>query len=112
MVPVNSKSFEAILLDFGILDLSNAFITLEIKNEEGFSAVVDNLKVNLTDLKVSRINMDEKHEKIQEVYLLEPVTFNVNVKRNLSAGWYNAIPDLDISGNIQTIMVSKPLVNV
>lgn len=106
VVPVNSKSFEAILLDFGTLNLSNSFITLDAKNADGYPAVIDNLNVSLTDLKVSRIHMNEKHEKTHECYLLEPVTFNVDLKRNLSAGWYNAVPDLDISGKIQTIKVS------
>lgn len=105
IVPVDSKSFEAILLDLGTINLSNTFLTLDAKNSEGYPAVVDDLKIALTDLKISRIQLNEQLEKIRECYLLEPVTFNIVLKRNISAGWYNAIPDMDISGKIQTIKV-------
>lgn len=107
VVPVNSKSFDAVVLDLGTLSLSNSFITLDIKNIAGYPAVVDQLKVALTDLTMSRILLDEHYQKIRECYLLEPVTFNIDLKRNLSAGWYNAIPDIDISGKILMIKVGN-----
>lgn len=106
VIPVKSNSLDAILLDLGTINLSNTFLTLDTKNAEGHPAVVDNLKVALADLKVSRIRLNEQHDKIRECYLLEPVTFNIDLKRNLSAGWYHAIPDIDISGKIQTIKVN------
>lgn len=106
VVPVDSKSFDAILLDLGTINLSNTFLTLiDITNAEGHPAVVDNLKVALTDLKISRVLLNQDQEKIRECYLLEPVTFNIDLKRNLSTGWYNSIPDIDISGKVQTIKV-------
>lgn len=89
----------------GTIKLSNTFLTLEARNTEGHPAVVDNLNIALTDLKISRIHLNEKHEKINECYLLEPLTFMLDLKRNLSAGWYNAIPDIEVSGKIQTIKV-------
>lgn len=105
VVPVNSQSFSAILLDLGTINLSNTFITLNKTNSEGHPAVVDQLEVALTDLTISRIQLNETSEKIHERYLLEPTTFNVAIKRNLSAGWYKDIPDINISGKIQTIKV-------
>ncbi|CAH1965913.1 unnamed protein product [Acanthoscelides obtectus] len=103
IVPMNSKSYDAMSLDLGTIKLLNHFITLEAKNDENYHAIVDNLKISLTDLKITRIKIGPKHDVANECNLLEPVTFNLNVKRNLSLSWYKDIPDLDISGDIKMI---------
>lgn len=102
---MDSRSYNAIILDLGTIKLSNTFLTLATRNIEGHPAVVDNLNIALTDLKISRIRLNEEHEKIKECYLLEPLTFVLDLKRNLSVSWYNAIPDIEVSGKIQTIKV-------
>lgn len=40
-----------------------------------------------------------------EVLLLRPVSIIVEIKRNLSAAWYNDIPDIEISGRLKRIDV-------
>nr|CAI5824993.1 unnamed protein product [Callosobruchus analis] len=105
IVPMNSKSFDAVSLDLGTIKLLNHFDTLEVKNDDNYPAVVDNLKISLTDLKITRIKIGHKNEVVKECTLLQPLTFNVKVKRNLSLSWYKAIPDLDISGDIKVIQL-------
>ncbi|KAJ8953002.1 hypothetical protein NQ318_015363 [Aromia moschata] len=98
IVPVNSQSYDALFLDLGVISLSNKFLTLDIRNEEGYSAVVDELQVNLSDLKVARVKLNTKFEVEGECTLLEPINLHIVIKRNLSTGWYNSVPDIDISG--------------
>ncbi|CAG9772493.1 unnamed protein product [Ceutorhynchus assimilis] len=102
-VPVSSQKMDAILLDLGVISITNKFLVMEYKNEEGFSAVVDNMKITLTDLKLSKIELDHKVNIVEEWSILQPINFEVHCKRNLSASWYKAIPDLNISGRIQLI---------
>lgn len=106
VIPVDSKSYEAILLDMGHISLTNAFLVLDIKNDLDHKAVIDEMKMKLTNFKLIRIELDRNtHESINECVLLEPVTFNVAVRRNLSASWYKAVSDLDISGQMKSIKV-------
>lgn len=103
IVPVSSTSYHALEIDLGHLALTNSFITLDIRNEKGYPAVVDEMKMKLTNLKIQRIEMDVNRKVLKHCDILEPVTFTVTVRRNLSSAWYEAIPDLGISGQIQTI---------
>lgn len=38
--------------------------------------------------------------------ILNPTSFALILKRNLSSGWYKEIPELDISGRLKSIIVS------
>ncbi|KAG5886081.1 Vacuolar protein sorting-associated protein 13, partial [Gonioctena quinquepunctata] len=105
LVPVDSRSYDCLLLDMGVIKLSNTFLTIDVKNEEGHPVTVDDLKICLTELKVSRIHMNTKCEIVSESSLLDPLTFIIVVKRNLSA-WYRSIPDIDVFGKIGMIEVS------
>lgn len=105
IVPVDSTSYHAIEVDLGHMALSNSFIVLEVKNEHGHPAVIDEMKMKLTDMKVQRIQLDANHKVVKSCELLEPVTFILTVRRNLSSSWYEAVPDLAIGGNIKTIKV-------
>lgn len=105
VVPVDSKSFHAILLDMGHVTLTNSFLHLDVRNVE-HSAVIDEMKMNLTDFKLSRIELNKEHQTIKECALLEPLTFVLSVRRNLSTSWYRSVPDLHVSGQIKTIKVN------
>jgi vacuolar protein sorting-associated protein 13A/C len=48
----------------------------------------------------------EAKEVINESVILQPITFGLLMLRNLSAGWYKEIPDIDVSGRLETIKVS------
>lgn len=45
-----------------------------------------------------------------DVNILNPTTFALIIKRNLSASWYKEIPELDISGRLKSIVVSGNLI--
>ncbi|XP_018574731.1 vacuolar protein sorting-associated protein 13 isoform X2 [Anoplophora glabripennis] len=103
VVPVACKSFQALILDLGVLYLSNTFLTLETKNAEGFSAVIDELKVSLSQFQLLRVKLDQKGEKIKSEELIAPINIDIIIRRNLSASWFNAVPDIYISGKIKII---------
>lgn len=107
VVPVDSKSRKALLLDMGYMTLTNTFLTLDVKDElKVHSAVIDEMKMKLTHFKLSSIELNESLIMVHETVMLEPVTFILSVKRNLSASWYKVAPDLAVSGQIKTIKVS------
>ncbi|KAF7282566.1 hypothetical protein GWI33_002356 [Rhynchophorus ferrugineus] len=103
LVPVSSQSTDALLLDLGVISINNRFILLEVKNEEGYSAVVDEMKIALTNLIQSKVKLDASESILEENNILEPINLELKIMRNLSASWYNAIPDVDISGKIKAI---------
>lgn len=61
--------------------------------------------LELEDMKVSCVSLKEDYQETQqERKLLRPTSFKLYVKRSLSS-WYEALPDLDISGRMKTIAV-------
>nr|XP_023022780.1 vacuolar protein sorting-associated protein 13-like [Leptinotarsa decemlineata] len=104
LFPVDSQNYNCLLLDMGVITLSNAFLNLDVENEE-HPVVVDDLKITLTDLKVSRIKLNEEYQTITESSLLKPLSFNIAIKRNLST-WYTSIPDITVFGKIEMIEIS------
>lgn len=53
IVPQNSLSLEALCLDFGYLSITNLFLVIP-KGTDHIPAVIDQLSLNLQNLKVSR----------------------------------------------------------
>lgn len=51
----------------------------------------------------------EKFAIENEILLLEPVSFTLLIKRNLSTAWFTSIPDIDMSGRLNkiNILISK-----
>ncbi|KAJ4449971.1 hypothetical protein ANN_01378 [Periplaneta americana] len=110
VIPVNSKSNDTLILDFGNLTLYNKFKTLNVRSLKGHPAVVDELNLDLQNLKLSRAKLDdEAKEVVNESLILQPITFGLLVLRNLSAGWYKEIPDLDLSGRLESINFSRKM---
>lgn len=68
------------------------------------------MKLELKDMQISKV------EIIQEAgiddglkhgdNILNPTSFALIIKRNLSSGWYKEIPELDFSGRLKSIVVS------
>ncbi|XP_011630655.2 LOW QUALITY PROTEIN: vacuolar protein sorting-associated protein 13 [Pogonomyrmex barbatus] len=104
-VPMNSKSEHSLMLDMGNLMVCNVFKKLEAMNEDtGECPIVDEMKIELQNLKLSRVRLNmEKFISENEVLLLEPVTFILLMKRNLSTAWFTNIPDIDMSGRLNKI---------
>lgn len=81
------------------------------------------MKLELKDMKITKVEIckqEDGHHKTStsdivyglrnDVNILNPTTFALIIKRNLSAGWYKEIPELDISGRLKTIEVSANFV--
>lgn len=104
-VPMNSKNEHSLMLDMGNLMICNVLKKLEVMNEEtGECPMVDEIKIELQNLKLSRVRLNvEKFTSENEVLLLEPVTFTLLMKRNLSTAWFTVVPDIDMSGRLNKI---------
>lgn len=143
LVPVHSQSLEAIVIDLGNLKISNRINNLDVKNDHG-PAVIDEMKVELSDVKLSKvllhgedesnrssdtnitsrfhssgqfiifdkqskIRIFQKHliftELVYEIddYVLKPTSFTLIVKRNLTSGWYKELPQIEITGRLNSI---------
>lgn len=53
-VPMYSKSDHCLTLDMGNLTICNVFKKLEVRNESEDSPIVDEMKIELQNLKLSR----------------------------------------------------------
>lgn len=106
VIPGDSKSLDAIILSLGHLIMSNQFLNLGVENSVGQPAIIDDLKLNLTDLKLMRVLLKPNYEVQFASVLLQPVSFHLWLKRNLSSMWYTDIPDIDIIAELQSIEVS------
>lgn len=53
IIPQNSFSLEALCFDFGYLSITNSFLVIH-KGTDHIPAIIDELRLNLQDLKVSR----------------------------------------------------------
>jgi vacuolar protein sorting-associated protein 13A/C len=63
LVPVHSQSLEAIIVDLGNLKITNLINNLDVKSEHG-QAVIDEMKVELSDVKLSKVLL---HDNINDV---------------------------------------------
>ncbi|CAG9795097.1 unnamed protein product [Diatraea saccharalis] len=105
IVPENSQSRNAMLLDLGRMTLNNKFIDIHAPDVSN-KVTVDELTLELEDMKVSCVHLEDAQTSIsQERKLLRPISFNLLVKRSLST-WYESLPDLDVSGRIKTIAIT------
>ncbi|KAI4489144.1 hypothetical protein M0804_004642 [Polistes exclamans] len=103
-VPRNSKSEHCLMLDMGNFTVCNIFKKLETETESGEYPIVDEMKIELQNLKLSRIRLNKIEFTIEnEVLLLEPVSFTLLMKRNLSTAWFTSIPDIDMYGRLNKI---------
>ncbi|XP_028027252.1 vacuolar protein sorting-associated protein 13 isoform X3 [Bombyx mandarina] len=105
VVPENSKSLNAMLIDLGRMNLNNRFVDLPVADVSN-KVTVDELTLELEDMKVSCVELTDEHQEYSyERKLLRPTSFKLFVKRSLSS-WYEALPDLDISGRMKTIAIT------
>ncbi|KAJ8733309.1 hypothetical protein PYW08_001607 [Mythimna loreyi] len=105
IVPENSKSRNAMLIDLGRMTLNNKFVDMNVLGVSN-TVTVDELTLELENMKVSCVKLEEDYnEYFQERKLLRPTSFKLFVKRSLSL-WYESLPDLDVSGRMNTIAIT------
>lgn len=66
--------------------------------------------LELKDMQISKGEVIRKSDGSDDLKhdenILNPTSFALIIKRNLSSAWYKEIPELDISGRLKSIVVS------
>ncbi|OQV22887.1 Vacuolar protein sorting-associated protein 13A [Hypsibius exemplaris] len=98
IMPQNSRSNNALLVDLGTLVLSNRFVMTPEH------AVMENLKLTFAAVKFSRITVLSNQTIIKEVPLLyQPQAMEISVVRNLSTMWFTGAPDITVVGGLNSL---------
>ncbi|XP_039957880.1 vacuolar protein sorting-associated protein 13 [Bactrocera tryoni] len=115
IVPMDSQSFNAIVLDLGFLSLNNITTEVDVPSDSR-RAVLDEIKLELKNMRLAKaaILLDQGRrssvDTVDMAYgikshlnILDPVSCALIVKRNLSSTWYKEVPEMDISGHLKSI---------
>ncbi|XP_061592670.1 intermembrane lipid transfer protein VPS13C isoform X5 [Cololabis saira] len=99
IIPQSSSSHNALVMDLGLITVENSFALLPVEGCP-LPAVIDNMDVQLTELKLSRtcVDLDSGQPSTE---LLEPVNLHLNVRRNLSASWYQKMAAVEVIGDLK-----------
>ncbi|XP_056226494.1 intermembrane lipid transfer protein VPS13C isoform X5 [Seriola aureovittata] len=103
IIPQSSTSHDALVMDLGLIMVGNSFSLLPVDGCP-LPAVIDNMDVQLTQLKLSRTCMDLVSDQ-PHTELLEPVNLHLNIKRNLAASWYKKMAAIEIDGDLKPMKV-------
>lgn len=103
IIPQSSTSHDALVMDLGLITVGNSFSLLPV-NGCPLPAIIDNMDVRLTQLKLSRTCMDLGSDQ-PSIELLEPVNLHLNIKRNLAASWYKSMAAVEIDGDLKPMKV-------
>ncbi|EDW71988.1 uncharacterized protein Dwil_GK10679 [Drosophila willistoni] len=113
IIPVDSKSCNALSLDLGMLELTNNTIEVPVQDREE-RAIIDEIKLQLKDIKITKVtileaddsNVDDVDAAVgwrSKLNMMNPMSFTLLVTRNLSSQWYKEVPDLNLSGRLKSI---------
>nr|XP_015199112.1 PREDICTED: vacuolar protein sorting-associated protein 13C isoform X6 [Lepisosteus oculatus] len=104
IIPQSSTSQNALEVDLGLITVQNKFCLL---SAEGYPlpAVIDHMDMQLTQMKLSRIYVQEGSVQ-PSTELLQPVNFLLSVKRNLAAPWFDKMPAVEIDGDLKPMKVA------
>ncbi|XP_046898786.1 vacuolar protein sorting-associated protein 13C isoform X4 [Hypomesus transpacificus] len=104
IIPQSSDSHNALEVDLGLITVGNSFSLLPVEGCP-LPAVIDNMDVQLTQLKLSRISLDAESSP-PTTELLEPLNLVLTVKRNLAAAWYPKMAAIEIDGDLKPMKVA------
>ena len=106
MVPESSSSSDALIVDLGHVTVRNAFAVRAARNEIGSPAVMDTIHLNLQELRLYlAVITSSAMDVASERSLLNPLTFDLSVVRNLSTVWYTAEPDLTLIAKLGDVAI-------
>ncbi|KAM3625353.1 uncharacterized protein V6R79_010760 [Siganus canaliculatus] len=103
VIPQSSSSHNALVMDLGLITVRNSFSLLPVEGRP-LPAVVDDMDVQLTQLKLSRTCVDQVSDR-PVTELLEPVNLQLNIRRNLAASWYKKMVPVEINGDLKPMKV-------
>ena len=104
IVPQRSNSTDALIIDLGHFTLKNRFELRNVRNEIGSPAIMDSISLNLEELRIFLAVVDGMKVK-SERGLIEPLTFNLDLVRNLTSTWYSDEPDLKIDAQLGKVSI-------
>ncbi|XP_056317504.1 intermembrane lipid transfer protein VPS13C isoform X2 [Danio aesculapii] len=104
IIPQSSTSHNAVEADLGLITVGNCFSLLPVEGRP-LPAVIDNMDIQLTQLKLSRISMEPDSSQTSSK-LLEPVNLVLSVKRNLAASWYQKMAAIEVDGDLKPMKVA------
>ena len=104
IVPQKSNSTDALIIDLGHLTLKNRFDLRSIRNEIGSPAIMDSISLNLEELRIFLAVVDGMTVKSERA-LIEPLTFNLDLVRNLTSTWYTDEPDLRVNAQLGKVSI-------
>uniref|UniRef100_A0A8P4GHH0 Vacuolar protein sorting-associated protein 13C n=1 Tax=Dicentrarchus labrax TaxID=13489 RepID=A0A8P4GHH0_DICLA len=102
IIPQSSTSQNALVMDLGLITVGNSFSLLPVDGCP-LPAIIDNMDVQLTHLKLSRSVSGSRVKGLTE--LLEPVNLRLNINRNLAASWYKKMVAVEIDGDLKPMKV-------
>ncbi|KAF4804806.1 vacuolar protein sorting 13 A [Turdus rufiventris] len=100
IIPQSAMSANVLVADLGLITMKNQFFIAKTKTRCSVPPVIDSMTVKLSELKLYR-SYYEQDSLQTEVQLLQPLSLEVAVERNLAAAWYNEVPDIEISGRLK-----------
>ncbi|XP_021333517.2 intermembrane lipid transfer protein VPS13C isoform X4 [Danio rerio] len=104
IIPQSSTSHNAVEADLGLITVGNRFSLLPVEGRP-LPAVIDNMDIQLTQLKLSRISMELDSDQTSSK-LLEPVNLVLSVKRNLASSWYQKMAAIEVDGDLKPMKVA------
>ncbi|XP_034653735.1 vacuolar protein sorting-associated protein 13 [Drosophila subobscura] len=113
IIPIDSKSRDALSLDLGMLELTNNTVTVAVADRTE-RAVIDEIKLQLRDVKLSKVVILTGNESMiddvdaavgfkSKFNMMNPMSFTLLVTRNLSSTWHKELPELNLSGRLKSI---------
>nr|XP_060611950.1 intermembrane lipid transfer protein VPS13C [Anolis sagrei ordinatus] len=103
VIPQSSVSRNALVADLGLITVQNAF-RLVPGDTATHPPIIDNMEIQLTQLKISRTLIAEDSQP--EIEILQPVNLQLSVQRNLAAAWYLQIPGIAVKGDLKAMQIS------
>uniref|UniRef100_A0A8C1QL03 Vacuolar protein sorting 13 homolog C n=1 Tax=Cyprinus carpio TaxID=7962 RepID=A0A8C1QL03_CYPCA len=104
IIPQSATSHNAVEADLGLITVGNSFSLLPVEGRP-LPAVIDNMDIQLTQLKLSRISVEQDSNQPSSK-LLEPVNLVLSVKRNLAASWYKRMAAIEVDGDLKPMKVA------
>ncbi|KAJ7994515.1 hypothetical protein DPEC_G00250280 [Dallia pectoralis] len=104
IIPQSSTSHNAFVVDLGLITVSNSF---RLVTAQGFllPAVLEEMHVNLTQLKLSRSTLKQVSPQT-DFEILQPINLELCVERNLASSWYHEIPGVKVQGVLKSMNMS------
>ncbi|KRX90575.1 Vacuolar protein sorting-associated protein 13A [Trichinella pseudospiralis] len=104
IVPANTQSSRALMVNFGQLIVKNQFRFCNALSVDGVSTLFDDINLKLDQMKICRVLLDKDCWTLtRERQLLKPITFVLAVQRNLSFATVKSIPSVSVRGQLPDI---------